>query len=122
MYMNDLLRSSLLFGMGVYAKTRRQTAKAVRGLVRKNKLSRKEGERVVADVVLRSRTMEKKIAKEVGRMMTKARVKSKRIGASSAQLHRILLPAIKRLKAIARADAALLKKKVRTVSKRVLSR
>lgn len=77
--MNNLVRKGLLVGMGLYEKARRKTKKAVKDLVHKNKLSKKEGEKLAGEVIRKSLEMEKKIERHAAKLIAKARVDAARL-------------------------------------------
>lgn len=91
--MNDLLRNSLLFGMGVYAKTEREVKKVAAALVKSKKLSKKEGEALVAQALLHAKKAEKQI---------------------EARVRRASLDLFRRLKTEAQKDLKTLEKKIKT--------
>lgn len=99
--MNDFIRTSLLFGMGVYAKTEREVKKVAAALVKSKKLSKKEGEKLVAQALVHAKKAEKKIEARVRR--------------ASSDLFR-------RLKTEAQKDLKILEKKLKTATKKASKR
>lgn len=89
--MSDIIKKSLQFGLGTYAKTRKEIESAVSELVKKNKLNKKEAEKVVVAALERSKKIEKKV---------------------EAQVQKSLLAAIKTLKAATKKDLTLLERKL----------
>ena len=57
----DIIRKSLLFGVGVLDITREKAEKAVNELVKRGALSTQEGRKVVADVMKESKKTQKRI-------------------------------------------------------------
>ena len=90
--MHDIIKKGLQFSLGAYAKTRKEIEGAVKELVKKNHLSKKEGGKLVDEAVAQSKKIETKIA---------------------AQVRQSLLAAIKQLKVATRKDLDLLEKKLK---------
>ena len=59
--MKDVIRKSLLFGIGVLDITRENAEKVVNAMVKRGTLSTKEGREVVRDVLMESKKTQKKI-------------------------------------------------------------
>lgn len=96
--MNDFLHKSLLFGTGLYAHTAKEVRRAVARLVKTNAVSKKEGEKLVADAIAYGYKIERKI---------------------EAQARRISLDMIRRMKVATQRDLALLEKKLKKVSAKI---
>ncbi|MBI5912895.1 hypothetical protein HY839_00440 [Candidatus Azambacteria bacterium] len=95
--MNDIIKKSLQFGLGAYAKTRKEVEKAVSELVKKNHVNKKEGEKLVAETLAQSQKIEAKI---------------------EAQVRQSLLTAVKALKVATKKDLALLEKKLKSAKRK----
>ncbi len=95
--MNDVIKKSLQFGLGAYAKTRKEVEKAVNELVEKNHVNKKEGETLVAETLAQSKKIEAKI---------------------EAQVRQSLLAAIKTLKVATKKDLDILEKKLRSAKRK----
>lgn len=95
--MNNIVKKGLQFGLGAYARTRKEIESAVSDLVKKNNLNKKDAEKVVAAALERSKKIEKK---------------------AEAQVRKSLLAAIKTLKAATRKDLALLEKKLKSAKRK----
>jgi len=59
--MKDFFEKSILVGLGVYAKTDREIRKAIASFVKNKKLSKVEGEKLVADLLSDAKKLERKI-------------------------------------------------------------
>ena len=68
--MNHFIQKSILFGVGVYSKAQKELERSVKGLIKKNKISRKEGEAVLESFVKSSKTAQAKMEREVKRNVT----------------------------------------------------
>lgn len=99
--MNDFLHKSLLLGTGLYAKTAKEVRKAVAHLVKTNRVSKKEGEKLVAEAVAYGKKLEQNIA---------------------TQTRRISLEVIRKLKVATHRDLALLEKKLKNASVKILKK
>lgn len=91
--MNDIIKKGLQFGLGAYAKTRKEVEKAVNELIKKNHLNKKEGKKLVAEALAQSKKIEAKI---------------------ETQVQKSLLFAIKTLKVATRKDLDFLEKKLKS--------
>lgn len=90
--MKNVLKKSLQFGMGVYAKTHKEVKGLIDELVKNDYLDKKEGEKLVAEAMTESKKIEAKIEKQV---------------------RSALLDAIEKLKVVTRKDLDLLEKKLK---------
>lgn len=95
--MHDIIKKGLQFSVGAYAKTRKEIEGAVKELVKRNHLSKKEGEKLVDEAVAQSRKIETKI---------------------TAQVRQSLLAAVKQLKVATKKDLELLEKKLKSVKRK----
>lgn len=91
--MHDIIKKGLQFSLGAYAKTRKEIEGAVKELVKKNNLSKKEGEKLVDEALAQSKKIETKI---------------------TAQVRQSLLTAIKQLKNATKKNLDLLEKKLKS--------
>lgn len=95
--MYDIIKKSLEFSCGAYAKTRKEIEGRVNKLVKKHHLNKKEGEKLVAETVAQSKKIETKI---------------------EAQVRQSLRAAIKTLKVATRKDLDLLEKKLKSAKRK----
>ena len=63
--MNHFIQKSILFGVGVYSKAQKELERSVKGLIKKNKISRKEGEAVLESFVKSSKTAQAKMERDI---------------------------------------------------------
>ncbi len=85
--------------MGIYAKTAKEVRSAVAHLVKTNKVSKKEGEKLIADAIAYGRKLERKI---------------------EAQARRISIDTLQALKVATLRDLVLLEKKLKKASARIV--
>jgi len=59
--MKDFLRNSVLFGIGIFSKAQKDLEKTVNSLIKKNKISKKEGKEMLDKFLKESKKTEAKL-------------------------------------------------------------
>ncbi len=59
--MKDFIKKSVLFGVGVYSKAQKELEKNIKSLIKKNKITKKEGEAMLAKFIENSKKTEAKL-------------------------------------------------------------
>jgi poly(hydroxyalkanoate) granule-associated protein len=70
--MFDLIKKTMLAGVGLAAMTREKIEKTIDELVKKGKLSEKEGKEIVEELIEKSKTTKKDLEKKTEKIITKS--------------------------------------------------
>ncbi len=63
--MKDFLKNSVLFGVGVFSKVQKDLEKSINALIKKNKITKKEGEAMLAKFLKESKKTEEKLQNQI---------------------------------------------------------
>ena len=63
--MKNFLKKSVLFGVGVYSKAQKELEKNIKNLIKKNKITKKEGEAILAKFIENSKKTEAKFQAQI---------------------------------------------------------
>jgi len=68
--MKNFLKNTVLVGVGLFSKAQKETEKAIRSLVKNNKITKKEGEAMLAKFVKDSKKFEKDLSSKIQKEST----------------------------------------------------
>ncbi len=63
--MKDFIKKSVLFGVGVYSKAQKELDKNIKSLIKKNKITKKEGEAMLSKFIENSKKTEAKLQAQI---------------------------------------------------------
>ena len=70
--MFDLIKKTMLAGVGLAAMTREKIEETIDELVKKGKLSEKEGKEIVEELIEKSKTAKKDLEEKIEKIVTKS--------------------------------------------------